>query len=237
MSSTSASISLAVFIRGPGHPFPFQGWIEGTSLPLLNLWSSSRNTGQEPLPETSTPSSSTLSVNVQHPGGALQSLSACPAMLHIQHGSFLSGLPRPQTYGHTHDTRNTGNPRRALKCGTLPTRTLAYRNEAGVMRPPLPIKSMQPSLRRSEYYWPSAKHRTAATSTFSTVLSRSLISRDLFETRSYMYIYSYYPDCLVEHLFDDQKHFNLPGPPDGSDLKYSNNWGIRWINCLRWILI
>ena len=49
------------------------------------------------------------------------------------------------------------------------------------------VKSLQNSLKASLL---SGKHRTATTSSFSTVSSRSLLSRDLFETRAEMFAIS-----------------------------------------------
>ena len=67
----------------------------------------------------------------------------------------------------------------ARGCGTQPTRSAS--RITGVFTTPKRVKSLQePSSTRL----PSAKHKSDTTSAFSTVSSRSLISRDLVETRA-----------------------------------------------------
>ena len=75
-----------------GIPPPSEVELQELHFLPLNLRSSSRKTGQEPLPETWATSLSPLSRHVRHLGIASQLLATCPATPHLQQESFLSGF-------------------------------------------------------------------------------------------------------------------------------------------------
>ena len=164
--STSAPLSLAVWIRRS------MGILSSPEVELqelhflpLNLWSSSRKTGQDPLPETWAVFFSPLSVQFRHFGGALHSLALCVKSLHLQQASFLLRWVQPHSL-------------------TFPSwswlETSAFASWiTTVLTPPKRVWSLQCPSRSGLHNAPAS---AATTSSFSTVSSRSLLSRDLFET-------------------------------------------------------
>ena len=103
------------------------------------------------------------------------------------------GCHSPETHGRNQGTWSMGRLPHPRRCSTRPTRSWNYLAEAEARFLPqlagsllsLPHQSGWRACRTHQVpICPCAKHRADTTSSFSTVLSRCLISRDLVETKS-----------------------------------------------------
>ena len=178
-----------------------------------------QNIGQAPLPEAWVTSFAPLSAQVRHRGGALHSLATCDAPPHPQQASFLPGSVQPRdTWPYPwhlkHWATSTCSRMRQFTHPSLslPNRSKLWasasvKRTTAVCTPPKRLYSLNWSPRSG---FPRAMHSAATTSSLVTVSSRSLTSRDLFETKDLNS--SFFPTVWSSAFRRSRRHPPFWGP-------------------------